>query len=166
MILSADGIVVSNYHVVGQATDVRVVLSFLEAFQRPSILACAKQLAATLVGDVVKLPHRGRLVGGPRTCHRQFLMLEANGVQRCASGHHGPEFFELGLHGGLSRHRPLLLGSERSDRAGELDLELFLAAGANPQRGLETEAEPLAHGTRIDQGPDFLSLARRRSGEP
>ena len=39
VILSADGIVVSNYHVVGQATDIRIVLNDRREFSARVLLA-------------------------------------------------------------------------------------------------------------------------------
>ena len=58
VILSPDGIVVSNYHVVGQATDIRVVLSDRREFQARVLLGDQESDLAILKLDVVAdLPH-------------------------------------------------------------------------------------------------------------
>ncbi|OWU84072.1 serine protease [Oceanicola sp. 22II-s10i] len=58
VILSGDGIVVSNYHVVGQADDIRVVLQDRREYRADILLADAEaDLAILKLRDVGDLPH-------------------------------------------------------------------------------------------------------------
>jgi Do/DeqQ family serine protease len=58
VILSTDGIVVSNYHVVGQATDIRVVLNDRREFAAQVLLADEESdLAILQLNDVQDMPH-------------------------------------------------------------------------------------------------------------
>lgn len=58
VILSADGIVVSNYHVVGMATDIRVVLNDRREFTAQVLLADeANDLAILQLDDPEDMPH-------------------------------------------------------------------------------------------------------------
>ena len=59
MILTSDGIVVSNYHVVGQATDIRVVLSDRREYTATVLLGDQENdLAILQLEDGVReLPH-------------------------------------------------------------------------------------------------------------
>lgn len=58
VILSADGYIVSNYHVVGQATDIRVVLNDRREFEARVLLGDEEaDLAILRIEGVVDLPH-------------------------------------------------------------------------------------------------------------
>ncbi len=58
VILSADGIVVSNYHVVGQATDIRVVLNDRREFEADVLLGDEEaDLAILQLRDAAAMPH-------------------------------------------------------------------------------------------------------------
>ncbi|MEL6682973.1 MAG: trypsin-like peptidase domain-containing protein, partial [Pseudomonadota bacterium] len=58
VILSADGIVVSNYHVVGQATDIRVVLNDRREFEADVLLGDEEaDLAILRLRDAQDMPH-------------------------------------------------------------------------------------------------------------
>ena len=60
VILSADGIVVSNYHVVGMATDIRVVLTDRREFSARVLLGDQESdLAILQLEDAEALPHLG-----------------------------------------------------------------------------------------------------------
>jgi S1-C subfamily serine protease len=58
VILSADGIVVSNYHVVGQATDIRIVLNDRREYSARVLLGdAASDLAILQIEGIDDLPH-------------------------------------------------------------------------------------------------------------
>ena len=62
VILSEDGIVVSNYHVVGQATDIRVVLTDRREFNATVLLGDAEADLAMVLGPVDELTRDWRLL--------------------------------------------------------------------------------------------------------